>query len=405
MHTILAALCLALPVPAQGTTGTLPNGSSSGVARATVQERLTSSDAVALGQWGSILALNGAILFVGEGAAPGRLSILEELAPDVWSERALHQFSGAPSAMALARDYGIVTHTTPGTPEVLSVRVFERDTGGPDAWGVEQVLALPACGSIPGCTALNRRFGECVAVGRNELYASDPMMVPGQPPGAGAVFAYQRDAVSGDWEVTRALAGETIGSGFGMDITAFGGLLVVSDLDEIFIYERDMGGTNAYGLMSSFPRTGVISAMTIGVHRLLIAYEEQPGLPQRVQVRERNTGGTNQWGLDAQLFPTFTLPSGFTIASNADTVYVGQTLAGSKGGLIEVFDEDEGSWERKWAIFSPNHGSFFGTSLVARDDRLYVGDPMDGGGSSPVASGAVWVLSETPKPTGKALRR
>jgi len=215
--------------------------------------KLTASD----GQWsdgfGGALSLDSNTLLVGAPSARGRdgsAYIFErnEGGPDAWGELATiapiptippNRLAGD---VTLQNDLAVLSGKTPV--------IVSRNQGGPNAWGeVQQLITSDAEGA--GAVALD---GDTILLGQSEI----DIITEGE----GAAYVFQLDPASGTWHELTRLVDPTMeenGSfGFSVaiqsDAAVIGGSLgPLSYLPgDVHLYRANEGGPDAWGWVGSF---------------------------------------------------------------------------------------------------------------------------------------------------------
>ena len=199
------------------------------------------------------------------------------------------------------------------TPNRGSAYVFERNSGGANAWGQAKMLRATDASA-------EDHFGQSVAV------AGDVVVVgaPGDDNPAvdsGSAYVFERNAVSVDnWGFVKKLAPLALdiaaGADFGAAVAAAGDLIVVgapfgSGAEDppgaAYVFERNAGGTNNWGqvakLVSSDAEDGDAFGCSVAIADDLVVVgaegDEWPGFLSMVgsaYVFGRHAGGTNAWG-------------------------------------------------------------------------------------------------------------
>ena len=360
-------------------------------------------------QWGDCLDASANTLAVGEAGNRGHLTIFERNALGDWEHRVTHDFQDTffPTAIA-ASDDTVAASFTPffsASPSSQNVRIFERDKGGPGQWGLAQTIPLEPCGAIANCSTQSRLFGSKLALTEERLFVADPMLTDlGGPGGDGAVFVYERDPVEANWQLVKTITGGP--AEFGLTLSAADDLVAVTNFGQLFVYQRDLGGTDNYGLVTSVPAPRAESLLlrddllVVGAPTFLL------GIPGQVVVHERNAGGLDAWNPVATLRPRADEFSfGRTMAILDDQLYVGVSLQASSldPGRVEVFQRDVSgprAWRRAWSFQQPagTRSTHFGGALAAAGGLLFVGDALDDEAFN--NAGAAWILApnEAPAP-------
>lgn len=327
--------------------------------------RRSASDAAAQDQFGYALALDGDTALASAPynglfgqAGLGAVYVLERNlgGPGAWGERArLTPNDIAPQAffglrqVALEGDIAVVRRNWDPLTLDGSLYVFERDLGGPHAWG--QRTKLDGGGTTNSTLA-------------------------------GSAFALDGDTLA-VW-----LLGGTPGANFG----------------RIAIFERHLGGANQWGLRLRFalPDAPVLSAswftsVALDGDRLAVGTAEPY---ERVHVFERNLGGVDTWG-HAQTILTPSLVDtdfGWSVALAAEQLFVGAPRTfvpgASVSGAAWHFERSNtsGSYElvRQLAPNAPSADARFGASLALSSNRCVVGAPGDDDFGA--QTGSAWVF-------------
>jgi hypothetical protein len=262
----------------------------------------------------------------------------------------------------------------PGNPisDAGAVYLFERDQGGPGAWGqLKKIMA--------GDSGVEDDFGLQLALDGDTLVVAAPGENggPGDPlPGAGAVYILERDhGGAGNWgEVAKLMAGDAeSGDVFGSSVAIDGDTLVAGAA------QKDGGPTNL------------------------------PGWAGAAYVFERDDGGAGNWGEVKQLLASDAGDNdrfGSAVTIEGDTIIVGAPFEqGGPGdpyfvaGAAYVFERDAGgpgNWGevKKLSAGDQDEGDYFAFDLDLQGDVLVVGAANESGGpGDPLPNaGAVYVL-------------
>ena len=346
--------------------------------------------------------------------------------------------------VAINRDTIVVAATSedggPGDPAAAAgaADVFERDQGGADNWGhVKNLTASDAEASD--------NFGWSVAISKHTIVvgAWREDGGPGDPTAsAGAAYVFDHDqGGAGNWgEVKKLTAFDAQAyDNFGFSVSIYLDKIVVGatgedyglgdavdDAGAVYIYARDLGGVDNWGMMQkryasdaqvndSFGTSVAISGDTV----VVATYWEDggPGDPLNkagaAYVLERDQGGVDQWGevtkltaSDAQEDDRF----GISVAISADTIVVGAYREDYgpgdpvvSAGAAYVFARDQGGVENwgevtKLTASDAQPGDQFGFSVSIDVDTLVVGANLeDGGPGDPVEdAGAAYVFQQFP---------
>jgi DNA polymerase IIIc chi subunit len=385
-----------------------------------VQSFIEASDVDSGDGFGTSVARSGDLLAVGatgadiNGVSGGAVYLFErdEQSPIGWRE--IHKLHRDPPhqggyfgyRVALQGDTLLVG--TPADPRDGSADwqgaayIYERNHGGPDAWGLVAQLADEATGPF-------RRFGHALAIDGDLIAVS----AVGADSNRGKVYLYSRSA---GWARTKALSDPTGQpfDWFGSSLALEGDRLVVgaqaADLDAAnigtgaaFVYERNQGGADQWGLVTRLvadpPEFDSFFGSRVALEDdtlVVAAYNAdryEGGQPVAHQVGaayvfEKDQGGVNGWGQVAILQPSDgavldRFGSGLALAGN--DLWLGapnRAVPGGFGGEGTVYHyrRDEGS-PGAWGLVSPvaadpgSRNADFGSALAAEGGVLLAGAP------------------------------
>ena len=246
-----------------------------------------------------------------------------------------------------------------------------------------------------------------VIVNQDDLFVGDPET------GGGKLYIFERNQGGTDnWGLFKSLSNTLEASDyyFGSVAALDGDTLVVGSYGyddfhgAIFIFERDSGGTNNWGLVKaidgrtlsgdpafygSFGKSVAINGDTI-VAGATFAYATGGA-----HIFERNQGGVNNWGQVTVIndpYPGSPYTAfGETVAIEGDTVIVSAASEDYDGynspGAVYVYERDQGGIDN-WGPVGRltgylNHGVEFGTSVAIEGSTLVIGEPGFGYGSNP----------------------
>lgn len=422
MSISLIALAI-LPAVAIGREATALQSTTTGV----LQTKILPTDPAAT-NFGEAIDADGDLLLVGApytdaGAnQAGKAYLLRQdtSAPSGWAP--VHAFQHpsprgyAYLGLALAIDGDTVIAGAPSDPRPMgfinggSVSLFERNAGGPDAWGFVTELQDEVQEDW-------RWFGRSVALDGNLAAAS----VMGADNGAGTrdagkVLIYSRDA---GWAQI-ADVDDPFGARddqFGWSLALQGDTLVVGanfgdagstahDTGVVYIFERNEGGPDAWGLIARltaetpWPEAAFGYSLSLEGDLLAVgaATEDRigaglPTVPEAgaVYLFQRNEGGPNAWGQIAALRlddPTETEGFGTSVALNGDDLWVGIPYSERGGpndrGAVARFSRNHGgpdAWGLVEIVLPEQAAHFdqFGSGLAARTGGVLVSAPNQDG--------------------------
>ncbi len=206
-------------------------------------------------------------------------------------------------------------------------RIYRKDRSGVDAWGEVVILENPEVAPVA-----SDRFGDTVAIAGDIAVVASPYQNEGGIGDAGAVWLYRETALD-TWSLLKKITNPNgLGSsdlfGYAVDIKDNDGngtadRLVVSALSDddfgsnkgtIFVFERDQGGANNWGLVThtgdrtnANPTTVEIgrglslttnNKMIVGVR----ANDDQGVDAGAAIIFGKDTGGANNWGIEEYIY-------------------------------------------------------------------------------------------------------
>ena len=350
--------------------------------------------------WG--VAVDGDTAVVGAPWGGGSARVLErdQGGPGAWGEvieLSPPTFGSFGWDVALSGDTIAVGAANVGSAG--EVYVFERDAGGPDAWGQVATVVLPGIGC---CLLWLDLDGDTLAVGLP--YA-----------GAGGVaYVYDRDnGGAGAWGLTQAVTPSAPAGEFGSSISICGDNLLVGDSNQgtATFFARDLGGPDAWGEVVSFSQ-GSTFGSSVDVRDDLAVVGSFAA-----NTSGGNTGGallyaregSGSWSFLAPVAPSDGAPfdqfaSSVELHPDGDTLFVSAPQKDNPGpsqGAVYVFERHLGGIDA-WGeaaihvASNPSGPNVFGFSLSASGAELLVGDIGDDESGS--AAGAVYLVEEDSPP-------
>ena len=290
-----------------------------------------------------------------------------------------------------------------------------RNAGGGGTWGVVQKL-------LPSDGALRTNFGDSVALSGNTaaIGAEDG------DSDSGAVYVFERDVEgSGDWqEIAKLKAPDSPRNGhfFGSSVDIDGDRLVAGAWGDddlggsagaAYVFERDLGGPNNWGLARKLLASDGAQGdyfgglVTIDGETVATGAEDHDtgGELSRgaAYVFERDFGGPGNWGEIAKLTAIDGSRSdqfGSAVALDGDRLAIGARLDGDRGlnsGSVYVFERNEGgpgAWGKiaKLIASDGRTEARFGHPLAFAGGRLAISAPHDD--DIGFQTGAVYVFDE-----------
>ena len=334
--------------------------------------------------------------------------------PDNWGKsKGVRASDGTPNAH-FGRSVSIAGSTAVvGSPGSASAYVFERDLGGPGAWGERRKLTASTGSAL--------ELGSSVWIDADTVVVGAPAG-DGNVAGSGTARVFERDAGGPDaWgEVALLAASDGQASDrFGASVSIAGDTVVVgapgdddlgADAGSVYVFERDQGGAGNWGQVAKRTASDGETLDRFGISVSLDGDVLAVGAPQpfdspqtgAAYLFERDLGGLGNWGELAQLNASDGDPFhefGISVSVGGERVAVGAWLAdgtapGLADGAVYVFDRNlggVGTWkEAKLGASDPDNGDGFGWAVSVSGDRAAVGAPFDGGVGSEIGSAYVF---------------
>jgi hypothetical protein len=296
------------------------------------------------------------------------------------------------------------------------VHVFGRDEGGPDAWG--EVAEIR-----PSTSGLGAQFGVGLAIDGDRMLVGAPFHPLAPYLHSGAAYIFERDPITGTWTEVAFLVpldpayDDRFGNGVALDgdtavVGAYFDDLVNGQYGHegaAFVYERDVGGPGAWGLVTKLLPSDLAMDDNFGFDVALLGdtvlvsshHDDHAGGVEAgsVYVFDRNLGGPNNWGEVTKLTAAngnYKDYFGRSIALTEDLAVIGAYGAGGDAnpgtGAAYLFERGPGleSWSQvarivqsdpeAWDGFGFNV-SLSGTTLLASPvfDNLVNGSGNDEG--------------------------
>ncbi len=286
-----------------------------------------------------------------------------------------------------------------------AVYIHGRNIGGTNTWGLIKQLPAPNSGRFGWSVALQ---GDTLVVGA-ENEESSPLTAYGK------VYIYQKDEGGADnWgEVTSFRAPElSTYQGFGDTVALDGDTLVVgapgdNDIGKVFIFERNQGGPDHWGFVTSLQQQYIRNNARFGDEVDIdgdVIVIGAPGQAGSAFLYERNAGGPDNWGLvhtfdadDAKSGDHF----GDRVSLDGDRLAVGSYTNCGDGltcahlGAVYIFERNytgTDAWGQRLKIIAPDQADDddFGRDVLLQGDRLLVGATGDDDNAQ--NSGSVYVF-------------
>lgn len=278
------------------------------------------------------------------------------------------------------------------------VFIYERNTGGINNWGHVKSIDNPT-------PAFADHFGWSVDISGDTVVAGANFAEQSGTLDTGEAYVFRRDqGGAGNWglvaTLTAPLPAQNL-SYFGRSVTISGDTVAVGarfrDVDSIddgavYVFERDLGGAEAWGLAASLDADdgslGDLFGFDVDLDGdVLVVGADWADAPQidsgAAYIFERDAGGPGNWGQtrkltasDGGLFDHF----GRSVAVQGDVILVGAHLDGPPlvSGSAYLFRRDQGgadNWGEveRFVASDAAAADYFGYSLALDGDTFVVG--------------------------------
>ena len=282
-----------------------------------------------------------------------------------------------------------------------SVYVFERDQGGTNNWGEVLEIRNPT-------PKLGDNFGISVGIQNDVLVAGAWRAEPDGRPfnlANGEVMVFHRDLGGADnWGLAATLTtpAASTGANFGRTVAIDNDTLVVGAIQslgsigtgEAYVFERDQGGTDAWGQVARLEASdGALldrfgHAVDIDGDTLVVGADFHNGVGLNsgaAYVFERNEGGANAWGQSFKLTASDASIGdyyGRAVAVEGDTIVVGahfDDATSLNSGSSYLYRRQAMGWgeEEKFFPASLTLGDHFGISTDISNGTVLIGSYLD----------------------------
>jgi hypothetical protein len=319
-------------------------------------------------------------------------------------------------SVGLAGDYAVVGA---GAADGASVDqgaayIFYRNQGGEDNWGQFKKLTADDADDGDG-------FGFAVAIdGDTIIVGSDGADGSGSDQGAAYIFSRDLGGPDNWGQAAKLVSGEPADDNqFGFAVDIDGDYALVGSPGEdgsgidrgiVYIFSRDLGGSEAWGRIGEFSPTDVPDYTYIGTAVAIdgalavigSAFEDNAGTDRgAVHILSRDYGGMDSWGRVKRVVASDEHDNdffGYAVAIAGDDILVGSAWArggGTERGQGYLFSRDEGgtdNWGEVQRLRASDaaDGDWFGSAVGIDGDYVLVGAPgEDGSGAD---RGAAYVF-------------
>jgi hypothetical protein len=266
------------------------------------------------------------------------------------------------------------------------VLVYNKDLGGVNNWGLLKTLEAPA--------PFGSTYGSSVAASSNYIIA-------GAAP-INSVYLYSKDlGGTNNWGLVKEIspADNTAGDSFGYSIAVSSDLIVVgapndddkgTDSGSIYIFGKDQGGANNWGLVKKIVPTDGVAGDQFGYSVSLVNSDLVVGAPSdddngsnsgSMYHFSKDSGGANNWGLVSKL----TKPSGTytedrfgtSVAIDSDELFTGipfDDMQGVNSGAVALFKKSSNvfGYVNQWSASRAARNASFGYSVAITNQLAMV---------------------------------
>ncbi len=296
-----------------------------------------------------------------------------------------------------------------------SAYAFERNAGGANNWGeVKKIFGAEG--------AAQDVFGWAVALdGNTTIVGARGTGINGGST-RGSAYVFVRSNVSWTQETKPLPANCTVEDYFGISVAIDGDTAIVGGTQEdvgananqgaAFIFERDAGGANNWGLVKTIAATdgeandGFGNSVAISGDRVIVgAYPDDTGTNTNqgaAYIFERNSGGANNWGQVTKLTASDGAAQdwfGYSVSISGDTAIVGAIFdnvgASSNQGSAYIYERNAGganNWGEVKHLFASDGaaGDIFGSVGISGDTIIVGAFGDDIGGNN--AQGSAYIF-------------
>lgn len=268
------------------------------------------------------------------------------------------------------------------------VILYDRNEGGTENWGEIKKFSLT--------DSVGYQFGKSISRIENHIFVGAPYALSGDK--SGCVIIYGRDAGGeNNWGIEKVIVSETPDNLFGVSLTSYDNYVGVSnknaDSKKVYLYRRDLGGEDNWGLETEILSPDDISSNYFG-EKLAMNSSTLAIADRGIPVDQFNTGVVHLYqksGTNWRFFKTITgsnsaKPSVF----GSDVELKNSTLlVGAKDEVIN-YEEGRGTvyhytenyyGEMNWGLVGKleythdnyNNKAYFGQSISYSSEFILVG--------------------------------
>ena len=267
------------------------------------------------------------------------------------------------------------------------VYLYGRDIGGAGNWGLIKSIK-------PETAGFNYNFGTWVEVSDSYLAVSSP-----NENGEGKVFIYYKNEGGVDnWGLKKTLSSPNPGTNFyyGDETSLDGDRILVGALKDFntnffdtgrsYVYAKDEGGIDNWGLIKTFEPSELSSQQEYGVsvdlngdYLIIAAEEDDEAAPNAgaAYIYRRNEGGIDNWGLVEKVFDceaTGNDDFGTAVAINGNQAIIGaddHNAVGDNSGAAYFYNLSPNQLHvNNTSISSSNSLMFQSGMTLTSDDQI-----------------------------------
>lgn len=379
------------------------------------------------------------------------------VANDYYGGRAIALSGGIIASGAIAQGYD--ANGANFISKVGAVFIYYKNSGGTDNWGF---VKRPTARDHNGGRMANDNFGQSVAISGDIMivgaHHQDYSLFSGDSVGnAGAAYIFYK--TNGSWNFVKKLIASGTNArvtddNFGYSVSIDGDVAIigaylqdydsagansVSDAGAVYIFSKNSGGTDNWGLVKKITPNGTNArlandqfgySVSISGNLAVVGANQQDydntganlvSNAGAAYVFNKNSGGTDNWGLVKKITGSGTNSRisddnfGYAVSISSDNVVVGayqqdyDSAGGnsiSDGGAAYIFNQNTGG-TNNWGLVKKVTGSGtngrvtgdnFGTSVAISDETVIVGasqQDYDNTGANNVSNGgAAYIFSK-----------
>ncbi len=277
-----------------------------------------------------------------------------------------------------------------------ATHVFERNVGGPNAWG--QSVRL-----IAESTTSGDREGNAVSIYGETILTGAPFHNSQAIADSGAAYVFTR--YSNTWSENAQVTGQDKEDALSFAVALSGDFAVVgapyvdasptlTNTGVAYVLERNQGGTDQWGQVKTLTATNATTgdefgyAVAIEGDTIVVgARFGDSGATDAgaAYIFQRNVDGADQWKqikMLADVSPLTGEQFGCAVALSGNTVIVGASEDGSsQTGAAYVFTRNQGGVDqwgqvKKLIASNPTSASQFGTAIALDNDVAVIGAPQ-----------------------------